>query len=112
VSEDSPDKMEYSRRSRARACLRASKRGNFVGNQRFLKRYVGRKTKGDIAQRPYHNGNLAMFIAEINKQFGIHQSSFPAFKIIKRFPLLGGVSRKQRPELSTHAYQTTFHPSQ
>jgi hypothetical protein len=47
VSEDSPDKMEYSRRSRARACLRASKRGNFVGNQRFLKRYVGRKTKGD-----------------------------------------------------------------
>jgi hypothetical protein len=49
VSEDSPDKMEYSRRSRARACLRASKRGNFVGNQRFLKRYVGRKTKGDKA---------------------------------------------------------------
>jgi hypothetical protein len=47
VSEDSPNKMEYSRRSRARACLRASKRGNFVGNQRFLKRYVGRKTKGD-----------------------------------------------------------------
>jgi hypothetical protein len=47
VSEDSPDKKEYSRRSRARACLRASKRGNFVGNQRFLKRYVGRKTKGD-----------------------------------------------------------------
>jgi hypothetical protein len=49
VSEDSPDKKEYSRRSRARACLRASKRGNFVGNQRFLKRYVGRKTKGDKA---------------------------------------------------------------
>jgi hypothetical protein len=51
VSEDSPDKMEYSRRSRARACLRASKRGNFVGNQRFLKRYVGRKTKGDSLQK-------------------------------------------------------------
>jgi hypothetical protein len=51
VSEDSPDKMEYSRRSRARACLRASKRGNFVGNQRFLKRYVGRKTKGDKAKK-------------------------------------------------------------
>jgi hypothetical protein len=47
MSEDSPDKIECSRRSRARARLRASKRGNFVGNQRFLKRYVGRKTKGD-----------------------------------------------------------------
>jgi hypothetical protein len=47
VSEDSPDKMAiFSKESRARACLRASKRGNFVGNQRFLKRYVGRKTKG------------------------------------------------------------------
>jgi hypothetical protein len=59
VSEDSPDKMEYSRRSRARACLRASKRGNFVGNQRFLKRYVGRKTKGDTDNKCiYHPSNL------------------------------------------------------
>jgi hypothetical protein len=64
---------------------------------------VAQKTIFQIAQRPYRNGNLflalAMFFAEINKQFGIHPSSFPAFKIIKRFPLLGGVSRKQRPEL-------------
>jgi hypothetical protein len=29
------------------AILKREKRGNFVGNQRFLKRYVGRKTKGD-----------------------------------------------------------------
>jgi hypothetical protein len=49
MTQNFPDKIECSRRSRARARLRASKRGNFVGNQRFLKRYVGRKTKGDKA---------------------------------------------------------------
>jgi hypothetical protein len=44
VSEYFCDKIKCSRKDRTRTYLR----GNFVGNQRFLKRYVGRKTKGDI----------------------------------------------------------------
>jgi hypothetical protein len=62
MSEDFPDKIECSRRSRARARLRASKRGNFVGNQRFLKRYVGRKTKGDTYYKE----------AELFEYYGLH----------------------------------------